>query len=257
MTNTALFSVQNWLTDVVLKHNFCPYAKAPFEQGMIEFVVAKDADMLALLETLARCLIQLDSTTSIHATDSIKTTSIRSTGSKTKSSSKSSKNKASIETTLLIVDNAQSLFLMDFMDYLDALDVANDFLTHPRDFIEHFSVDFQQQYVLSSQLSSQQPKKSQPKNQVIPNDWSLAYQIASFHPHYYFADSDANARENYTNRSPYPIFHLLRNQTLDAVRVNDKSADAIVNKNCQTLREMPESAFHRIKDISNLNSRNN
>ncbi len=39
-------------------------------------------------------------------------------------------------------------------------------------------------------------------------------QIASFHPDYRFADTDADAAENYTNRSPYPMLHLLREESI-------------------------------------------
>src|SRR5262245_32568511 len=35
-------------------------------------------------------------------------------------------------------------------------------------------------------------------------------QVASFHPQYRFAGTEPNAAENYTNRSPYPMLHLLR-----------------------------------------------
>lgn len=35
------------------------------------------------------------------------------------------------------------------------------------------------------------------------------YQIASFHPDYQFADTEPQDAENYTNRSPYPMLHLL------------------------------------------------
>ena len=41
------------------------------------------------------------------------------------------------------------------------------------------------------------------------------YQIASFHPHYQFAETAADDVENYTNRSPYPMLHLLREQSLE------------------------------------------
>ena len=36
------------------------------------------------------------------------------------------------------------------------------------------------------------------------------FQLASFHPHYQFAGTDPDDAENYTNRSPYPVLHLLR-----------------------------------------------
>jgi len=41
------------------------------------------------------------------------------------------------------------------------------------------------------------------------------YQIASFHPQYQFAETAPGDVENYTNRSPYPMLHLLREQSLE------------------------------------------
>ncbi len=41
------------------------------------------------------------------------------------------------------------------------------------------------------------------------------YQIASFHPDYQFASTEADDAENYTNRSPYPLLHLIREQSLE------------------------------------------
>src|SRR5260370_18255694 len=45
-------------------------------------------------------------------------------------------------------------------------------------------------------------------------------QVASFHPDYQFADTHPDAVENYTNRSPYPMLHLLREETI-AAAAND------------------------------------
>src|ERR1700683_994602 len=45
-------------------------------------------------------------------------------------------------------------------------------------------------------------------------DLTGTIQIASFHPHYQFADSTADAVENYTNRSPFPMLHLLREESV-------------------------------------------
>jgi hypothetical protein len=47
------------------------------------------------------------------------------------------------------------------------------------------------------------------------NGWRGIYQIASFHPHYCFSGADPDDCENLTNRSPYPILHLLREESLD------------------------------------------
>lgn len=43
------------------------------------------------------------------------------------------------------------------------------------------------------------------------------YQLASFHPDYYFADSSPTDVSNYTNRSPYPMIHILREEQLEKV----------------------------------------
>jgi len=40
------------------------------------------------------------------------------------------------------------------------------------------------------------------------------YQVASFHPDYQFAGTAADDLENYTNRSPYPLLHILREESL-------------------------------------------
>jgi len=41
------------------------------------------------------------------------------------------------------------------------------------------------------------------------------YQIASFHPDYQFGGTEPDDAENYTNRSPYPVLHLLREASLE------------------------------------------
>jgi hypothetical protein len=40
------------------------------------------------------------------------------------------------------------------------------------------------------------------------------YQIASFHPHYQFAHTHPDDAENYSNRAPYPLLHILREDTV-------------------------------------------
>ncbi|WP_126456755.1 DUF1415 domain-containing protein [Sulfuriflexus mobilis] len=67
-------------------------------------------------------------------------------------------------------------------------------------------------------------------------------QIASFHPDYCFADSEVDAAENYSNRSPFPMLHLLREESIDeAVRQwtgKGRSMDDIPVNNVETLRRM-------------------
>ncbi len=41
------------------------------------------------------------------------------------------------------------------------------------------------------------------------------FQLASFHPEYCFEGTEPSSVENFTNRSPYPILHILRESSLD------------------------------------------
>jgi hypothetical protein len=63
-------------------------------------------------------------------------------------------------------------------------------------------------------------------------------QIASFHPDYQFAGIEADAVENYTNRSPYPMLHLLREDSIAAVAGNPAELAAIPARNVETLRAL-------------------
>ena len=47
------------------------------------------------------------------------------------------------------------------------------------------------------------------------NGYEGIYQLASFHPLYQFAGSSENDAANYTNRSLYPMLHLLREESID------------------------------------------
>jgi hypothetical protein len=63
-------------------------------------------------------------------------------------------------------------------------------------------------------------------------------QIASFHPHYQFAGTVASAVENYTNRSPYPMLHLLREDSITAMACDPRELLEIPERNIQTLRNL-------------------
>lgn len=57
------------------------------------------------------------------------------------------------------------------------------------------------------------------------------YQIASFHPHYQFAGTHVDDVENFTNRSPYPMLHLIREDSLDRVIAEYPDVDKIPARN--------------------------
>lgn len=63
-------------------------------------------------------------------------------------------------------------------------------------------------------------------------------QIASFHPAYQFADTTPDDITNYTNRSPYPMLHLLREASIDRAVAAFPEAEEIYLKNMETLRRL-------------------
>lgn len=63
-------------------------------------------------------------------------------------------------------------------------------------------------------------------------------QVASFHPDYQFADSDPADMANFSNRSPYPTLHLLREDSVDKAVAAFPEADRIYQTNVDTLRRL-------------------
>lgn len=64
------------------------------------------------------------------------------------------------------------------------------------------------------------------------------YQIASFHPDYQFGGTEPDDAENYTNRSPYPALHLLREESLDRVLESTEFAEQIPIRNIELMNTM-------------------
>ena len=71
-------------------------------------------------------------------------------------------------------------------------------------------------------------------------------QVASFHPDYVFADSEADDVTNCTNRSPFPTLHLLREASLDRAVAAFPEAAAIYERNMRTLRELGHAGWREL-----------
>ncbi|MEO9522332.1 MULTISPECIES: DUF1415 domain-containing protein [Marinobacter] len=87
-------------------------------------------------------------------------------------------------------------------------------------------------------------------------DMEGVYQIASFHPAYQFAGTDPESAENYTNRSPYPMLHLLREASLEAAIESHPDVDGIPGRNIKLTEElgvetMREALSNCIKSAKN------
>lgn len=71
---------------------------------------------------------------------------------------------------------------------------------------------------------------------LAQQDYEGIYQLASFHPDYRFADSDTNDAANYTNRSPYPMLHLIRENSIEKALQHYPQPERIPQRNIEFAR---------------------
>lgn len=71
-------------------------------------------------------------------------------------------------------------------------------------------------------------------------------QVASFHPHYQFADSEPDDVANFSNRSPYPTLHLLREASVTRAVDAMSDPDEIYRRNQITLRRLGIEGWHQL-----------
>jgi uncharacterized protein len=71
-------------------------------------------------------------------------------------------------------------------------------------------------------------------------------QVASFHPDYQFSGTQAQDIENYTNRSPYPMLHLLREASVTRALESYPAADGIGERNIATLRRLGHEGWRKL-----------
>ncbi|MEM8525312.1 MAG: DUF1415 domain-containing protein [Bacteroidota bacterium] len=167
ITNT-----QSWLQAFVIGMNFCPFAKVPFDQNRIQYLVEESTDLKEIVSTVGDAMHNLMATSETE-----------------------------IETSLIILPNV----LPDFMEYLNFVDVLQDFLEEAK---------------LEGNL-----------------------QIATFHPEYQFANTTPHDAENYTNRSPYPMIHLLREKSVSRAIDHYPDVYDIPEKNIERLEQIGAEAI--------------
>ena len=71
-------------------------------------------------------------------------------------------------------------------------------------------------------------------------------QVASMHPLYQFADTELDDITNYTNRSPYPTLHLLREESIDKAVEAFPEAEHIFEKNIETMRKLGHEGWNAL-----------
>ncbi len=82
---------------------------------------------------------------------------------------------------------------------------------------------------------------------LVALDRDGVYQFASFHPDYQFSGTQADDPENYTNRSPYPMLHLLREDSLDRAIDSHPEVDQIPDRNVQLMRRMGRDSLQSLR----------
>lgn len=72
------------------------------------------------------------------------------------------------------------------------------------------------------------------------------FQIASFHPKYLFAGTEESDPSNYTNRSPFPMLHLLREDRLEHAIAKHVNSDLIPDNNIQKAKALGIEYFKNL-----------
>ncbi|HDM8069580.1 DUF1415 domain-containing protein [Vibrio harveyi] len=161
--------VDQWLNDVVIGLNLCPFAAKPQRNKQIKIFVSEASQEEGLLEDILMQLIELSNT-----------------------------EPEKLETTLVVVPN----MLQDFWDY-------NFFI----DWVEGL---------------------------IKQQDWEGIFQVATFHPDYCFGGAEPEDDENLTNRSPYPVFHLIREESMEKVLKHYPDPESIPDTNIARVSALSE-----------------
>lgn len=73
---------------------------------------------------------------------------------------------------------------------------------------------------------------------LIDQGYEGVYQLASFHPDYCFAQTLEDDPSNYTNRSPYPMLHLIREASIEKAVASHPDPDGIPDRNIALTRQL-------------------
>lgn len=71
-------------------------------------------------------------------------------------------------------------------------------------------------------------------------------QVASFHPCYQFADAASEDISNFTNRSPYPVLHLLREASVERAVTAFPDAAEIFERNIETMQRLGRAGWEQL-----------
>jgi hypothetical protein len=164
-TKTVIQQTIDWINEVVIALNLCPFAAKVVLENRVAYIVVSGDNLEQHLHQLADCFKQLDED-------------------------------RQIETSLIIFPQAYE----KFDDYLELLHLAE---------------------LLLEELN-----------------YTGTYQLASFHPAYLFDGSNEDDASNFTNRSPYPMLHLLRESSIEKAVASYAGIDDVPQNNIQQLQQI-------------------
>lgn len=81
---------------------------------------------------------------------------------------------------------------------------------------------------------------------VTQLDLDGVLQVASFHPDYQFEGTEADDISNYTNRSPFPTLHLIREESIDRAVAAYPDAESIYERNIELLQRMGHDGWKKL-----------
>ncbi len=131
----------------------------------------------------------------------------------------------SIHYQLMSADLRQSLdeLLQEFQRLDENSEIATTLVIHPKG-LESFD-DYLDYHAIATQL-------------LIDNGYEGIYQLATFHPDYCFEGSNADDPANYTNRSPHPMFHIIREDSLEKALQKYPNPEKIPERNIRYTRDL-------------------
>jgi hypothetical protein len=83
------------------------------------------------------------------------------------------------------------------------------------------------------------------KLQLQRLDYDGRYQLATFHPNYLFAGEDPNSPSHFTNRSPFPMLHIIREASIERAFKTYKDPEGIPERNIKHANQLGVDFFKR------------
>lgn len=83
-------------------------------------------------------------------------------------------------------------------------------------------------------------------NALVDNHAEGIIQIAPFHPEFQFEDTEPKDISNYTNRSPYPTLHLIREDSIEKAAQTFPDPAVIFERNIKVLEEMEHEGWEKL-----------